>query len=172
METKPTSPAVKGIMISLVLIIISLVVQFLDLTQNKAISSIGILLFFAGIIWSDITYAKQLNGNVTFGNVFSDGFKTSAAVAAIMVVFTIISFKILFPESIDKILEQSRLDMAKDNKLSDDQIETAISMTKKFFIPFAIGGSIVMYLLGGVIASLIGAAVAKKNPSDPFTQQG
>lgn len=171
METKPTSPAIKGIMIALVLIVFSLVIQFMDLTQNKALSSIGLLLFVAGIIWSCIYYAKQQDANVTFGNVFSDGFKTSAGVAALMVVFTFISFKLLFPESIDKILEQSRQDMVKKN-MTDDQIDMAISMTKKFFMPFAIGGAILLYLILGAIASLIGAGIAKKNPRDPFTQQG
>lgn len=169
METKPTSPAIKGIMISLILIVFSLVLQFMDLTQNKALGSIGLLLFAVGIIWSCIYYAKQLDANVTFGSVFSDGFKTSAAVAALMVVFTFISFKLLFPESIDKILEQSRQDMVKKN-MTDDQIEMAISMTKKFFMPFAIGGAILLYLILGAISSLIGAGVAKKNPRDPFNQ--
>lgn len=170
METKPTSPAIKGIIISLVLIVFSLVLQFMDLTQNRALSSIGLLLFAVGIIWSCIYYAKQLDANVSFGNVFSDGFKTSAAVAALMVVFTFISFKLLFPESVDKILEQSRLEMAKKNNLTDEQIDTAMSMTKKFFMPFAIGGAIVLYLILGAISSLIGAGVAKKNPRDPFNQ--
>jgi hypothetical protein len=44
-------------------------------------------------------------------------------------------------------------------------------MMEKYFIPFAIGGALFMYLLIGVIASLIGAAIAKKNPEvSPFDQ--
>ena len=170
METKITSPAIKGIMLSLILIVFSLVVQFMNMSQNKGLSAIGIILFFGGIIWSCIFYSKQMNANVTFGNVFTDGFKTSAAVAAIMIVFTVISLKLLFPESIDKALEEVQANMSKQN-LSDDQIESGLNMTKKFFIPFAIGGAIIMYLLFGAIASLIGAAIAKKNPTGPFEQQ-
>ena len=170
METKITSPAMKGIMISLVLIAFGLIIQFMNLKDNKALSSIGIVLFFAAIIGSCIYYAKQMDANVSFGNVFADGFKTSAAVTAIMIVFTIISLKFLFPEMIDKALEQAHENMVKQNKLSDDQIETAMTMTRKFFIPFAIGGALVIYLLLGAIASLIGAAAAKKNHRDPFNQ--
>ncbi len=172
METKITSPAVKGIMISLVLIAFGLIIQFMNLSDNKALSSIGIIFFFGAIIWSCIYYAKQMDANVSFGNVFADGFKTSAAVTAIMVVFTIISLKLLFPEMIDKALEQAQANMAKQNSMSDEQIETAMTMTKKFFIPFAIGGALIIYLLIGAIASLIGAAAAKKNPRDPFNQPG
>jgi NADH:ubiquinone oxidoreductase subunit 6 (subunit J) len=113
-----------------------------------------------------------MDANVTFGNVFADGFKTSAAVTAIMIVFTIISLKLLFPEMIDKALEQAQANMSKQNNMSEEQIETAMTMTKKFFIPFAIGGALIIYLLIGAIASLIGAAAAKKNPRDPFNQPG
>ena len=94
METKITSPAIKGIMLSLILIVFSLIVQFMNMSQNKGLSAIGIILFFGGILWSCIFYSKQMNANVTFGNVFTDGFKTSAAVAAIMIVFTVISLNL------------------------------------------------------------------------------
>jgi hypothetical protein len=57
--------------------------------------------------------------------------------------------------------------------MSDDQIEQGIAFTKKFFTPLAIGGVLVSFLIMGVIGSLIGAAVAKKNPQQsPFVQQG
>lgn len=171
MENKISSPALKGVILSLVLIVFSLIIQMLDMSENKALSVLGVILFFGGIIWSCIYYSKQMNENVTFGNVFSDGFKTSAAVTAIMVVFMVISLKVLFPDSIEKALEQAEINMAKQN-MSDEQMDTALSMTRKFFIPFAIGGALLMYLIMGVIASLIGAAVAKKNPTGPFDQQG
>jgi hypothetical protein len=70
---------------------------------------------------------------------------------------------------IDIILEISRKQMLENPKMTDEMIEQAISMTKKFFIPFAIGGTILGTGFTGAIASLIGAAVAKKNPIDPFS---
>ncbi len=169
METKPTSPAIKGIMISLVLIVFSLVLEFMNQSQNKALGSIGMLFFAVGIIWGCILYAKQLNANVTFGNVFADGFKTSAAVTAIMVVFVIISVKILFPETVDKAMEIAQKQMAAKN-LPEDQMEAGISITRKFFTSIVVGGTLFAYLAIGAIASLIGAGVAKKNPRDPFNQ--
>jgi hypothetical protein len=97
MEKKVTSPAIKGIIISLVLIVFSLIIQVLNLSQNKAVGGLQFLLLLAGLIWSCTYYAKQMNANVTFGNVFSHGFKTAAAVTAIMVVYTILSVKLIFP---------------------------------------------------------------------------
>jgi len=43
-----------------------------------------------------------------------------------------------------------------------------MTMTKKFFMPFAIGGTILGTGFMGAIASLIGAGIAKNNPVDPF----
>ena len=51
--------------------------------------------------------------------------------------------------------------------MTDELIEQAIGMTKKYFIPFALGGNIIGTGVLGAIGSLIGAAVAKKN-TNPF----
>jgi hypothetical protein len=48
--------------------------------------------------------------------------------------------------------------------MSEDQIEQALNMTKKFFMVFLIGGALLGYLLFGAIASVIGAAITKKDP--------
>jgi len=43
-------------------------------------------------------------------------------------------------------------------------------MMRKFFMPFAIGGMLIMSAILGAVASLIGAAVAKKNPNPTLEQ--
>ena len=172
MEKKITSPAVKGIIISLFLIVFALAIQFLNLSKNKGLSSLQFLLLLTGIIWSAISFAKQMNGNVTFGNIFVHAFKTTAAVTAIMIVYTIISIKFISPEIINQALDEARTNMESKN-MSDDQIDKAINFTKKFFVPLTIGGVLLFFMIVGVIGSLIGAAVAKKNPQEgPFVQQG
>jgi hypothetical protein len=170
METKVTSPALKGTLIALVLIVIGLATYFAGQTQNKAVGSIGMILYLVAIAYSVIFYAKQKNGNVTFGNAFADGFKTSAAATALFVVYTFLAFKFIMPDVVDISMEEARKNMV-EKKMSQEQIDAAIAMTQKFFIPFAIGGALFVYLIVGLIASLIGAAIAKKNPEvSPFDQ--
>lgn len=170
METKVTSPALKGTLIALVLIVIGLATYFTGQTQNKAVGSIGMILYLVAIAYSTILYAKQKNGNVTFGNAFADGFKTSAAATALFVVYTFLAFKFIMPDVVDISMEEARKNMV-EKKMSQEQIDAAIAMTQKFFIPFAIGGALFVYLIVGLIASLIGAAIAKKNPEvSPFDQ--
>jgi NADH:ubiquinone oxidoreductase subunit 6 (subunit J) len=124
-----------------------------------------------GVIWGCISYANQMNNNVTFGNVFAHGFKITAVITVITIIYTIIALKFLFPDMVDMILNKTR-ESLDENNMSDDQAEAALSMTKKFLVPFAAGGILVMFMIVGAISSLIGAAVAKKNPRDPFVQQG
>ena len=113
-----------------------------------------------------------MDGNVTFGNVFAYGFKVTATLIVLTVVFTFLEMKVIFPEMIDKILEMTAKEMEKNKNLTDAQAKTALDMTAKFILPFMIGGIILMYGIIGAIASAIGAGVAKKNPqATPFDQQ-
>jgi len=172
MEKKITSPALKGVIISLILIVFSLIIQFLHLTKNKGFSSIQFIILVGGLIWSAVSFSKQMNGNVTFGNLFTHAFKTAAAVTAIMVIYAIISIKFISPETVDVALNEARTGMEGKN-MSDDQIDQALSFTRKFFIPLTAGGILLSFLIMGVIGALIGAAVSKKNPQQgPFVPQG
>jgi NADH:ubiquinone oxidoreductase subunit 6 (subunit J) len=110
-----------------------------------------------------------MQGDVTYGNVFAHGFKVTATLIVITVVYTLLSMKVLFPEMTDKIIENAATEMEKNKQLTDDQIKSALDMTRKFMLPFAIGGIILMYGFIGAISSAIGAGVAKKTPKqNPF----
>jgi hypothetical protein len=165
MEQKTMSAPIKGLIISLVLIVFGLVVHFAGLGQVKSLQLIQYIILGGGLIWSCISYAKENNGNVTFGNTFAHGFKVTAAVTAIIAVYTFLAVKFIMPEMVDYAIDEARKEMTKAATMSSEQIEQAISMTRKFFLPFAIAGVIVGFLVLGVIFSLIGAAVAKKNPN-------
>jgi hypothetical protein len=170
MENKVTSHLTKGLIISLVLIVISLIAQFTGNEQATWVSVVSYVLLFAGIIWACISYGKQMNNAVTFGNVFAHGFKTSAVIAVMVIIFTVIFF-LIFPDIKDKAMVLAREKMEEQGNLSDDQIDTALNMTQKFFLPITIGSIMFVYLLVGLIASLIGAGITKKDPPTPFANQ-
>ena len=172
METKIVQPWMKGLILSLITITYGIALYLTDLWQNKSLGYISYIVIIGGIIWSCIHYAKQMDGNVTFGNVFAYGFKVTATLIVLTVVFTFLEMKVIFPEMIDKILEMTAKEMEKNKNLTDAQAKTALDMTAKFILPFMIGGIILMYGIIGAIASAIGAGVAKKNPqATPFDQQ-
>ena len=167
METKVTTPVIKGLIISMILIVIGLAIYFSGQVANKSLGYLQYLILFAGILWGCINYAKQLDGNVSFGNVFAHGFKITAVVTVILVLYTLLALTVLFPEMKDKLIEQAELEMEKQS-MSDSQREQAIMMMKNYMMPFAIAGILFFFMVIGLIASLIGAAAAKKKPLDPF----
>jgi uncharacterized membrane protein YciS (DUF1049 family) len=171
MEQKVTSTISKGLIISLILIVLDLVGHYAHLILNDWFKWIPTLILCIAIIWSCISYASQMNGNVTFGNTFAHGFKVSATVACITFLFTLISLYLLFPDFVNQIVDKAVDQMHQQGKLTEDQIQQAIPMIKKFTPITIIAGSIIGTLIVGVIAALIGAAVAKKNPQASLDNQ-
>ena len=171
METKIVQPWMKGLILGLITTTYGIALYLMDLWQNKSLGYLSYVVILGGIIWSCIYYAQQMNGNVTFGNVFAHGFKVTASLIVITVVFTFLEVKIIFPEMVDKIIDIAAKDMDKNKNLNESQIKSALDMTRKFMIPFMIGGIILGYGIFGAISSAIGAGIAKKNPNPtPFEQ--
>jgi NADH:ubiquinone oxidoreductase subunit 6 (subunit J) len=171
MEQKVTTPVVKGLIITLILAVLDLVGGFAHLKLETWFKWIPTLVLCAAIIWACISYGSQLNGNTTFGNAFAHGFKTSAVVACILILYTLLSIYIIFPETKDLAIEEARKQMEAKGNIPDATIDQALEMTRKFFLPFAIGGALIGTLIVGAIASLIGAAVTKKNPNAELENQ-
>lgn len=171
METKVTTPQVKGFIIALILIIYGIIIYFVDGMKHPELSYIQYALFIAGIIWACVSYSNQLHANVTFGNLFAHGFKTTAVVTVITLIYSVIALKFLFPDMVDKSIEVTRQKMEADGKASDSQIDQTLTMMKDHFVLFAVLGIIFGFAIFGAVSSLIGAAVAKKNPQTPFGNQ-
>ena len=167
MEKKPTSSSVIGLIISAVLIVISLAVYFLDLFTEQWIQYVGLVVLFGAIIWAVINNGQERKNNVTFGNLFSFGFKVTAVVIVIIVLYTLLSGYI-FPDMKEKIIESARTRALSNPKADPTQIKTGMDIFEKNYTLFLVIGVVFWYLILGVIASLIGAAVAKKTPASPF----
>ena len=156
-----------GFITGLVTVVISAVLLVTKMNTNKYLSFIGFAVFLVGIIMNGIAFSKANNADVTFGQVFGSCFKATAIVALVSVAWAVISI-FVFPNMVDENIDKARADMVAQGKMSEEQIEMAMGMTKKFFKPLMIGGAVFGTLLFGVIFSLIGAAVAKKNPQPVY----
>lgn len=163
MEQKSTSTVTKGFIIGLVIIAVTLGLSFSGMDMNSSLRWLPYLIFCIGIVLSISLYGKQVQHNSTFGNYFAHGFKISALVTIIMIAYTVI-FISVFPEFKEKGLDAAREAMREQKSMSEEEINTGIEMTKRFFMVGLIGGILLFYIMTGAIASLIGAAVTKKDP--------
>ncbi|HXS57091.1 MAG TPA: DUF4199 domain-containing protein [Hanamia sp.] len=165
MEQPITTTSTKGVVIALILVVLALASYFLDMKANGPLQWLGYAVFIGGIIWSIMSYGKQINHNSTFGNYFAHGFKVAALVTAIMIIY-VIAFIFIFPDFKEKAIDEARKSMEAKNNLTQEQITAGLDMTRKFFMVFLVGGTLLGYLFFGALASLIGAAVTKKEPNN------
>lgn len=169
-QRKPISHISAGLIIAGVLILMSLI---FSLTSGTASSPGGgwlsYIIIIVGLIIFINMYAKSLNNYVTFGNLFSYGFKATAMMTLVFVVFVVI-LALVYPEIKDQAIETARTQMEKQEGSSDSDIERGIELVENYFWVFMIGGVILGFLIVGCIGSLIGAAIPKKQQPNPIDQ--
>ena len=170
MENKIMTHVTKGIILSLIVVVIGIVGYMANIDTQSWYKWVSTVVICIGVIWACIYYAQQLDGRVTFGNIFAHGFKTSVVAALILVVYFVLATKVIFPGMKDRAMEAARQQMEKNDKLTEDQINQGIDIAKKFFMIIGIAGTILGTLITGVIGSLIGAAAAKKKPVNQLDQ--
>jgi len=171
METKIMSHITKGLLLALVVIVISLVGHVLNIDLESWFGWISMGVFILAIVWSVNYYGTQMNNAVTFGNLFAHGFKVAAVAICITFLYTLLSMYVLFPDSIDRILQKGMEQAAKDGRAMPDMSEDQMQMAKKVTTAFILAGVVLINLVVGAIGSLIGAAITKKKPQDPFGNQ-
>lgn len=170
MEKKKSSHIAKGLVIALLLIVLDVVASFAGIKLEPWFRWIPTIIMAIAFIIACIAYSNEMDNRVTFGNVFGHGFKTSLVVASIFVIYTILSIYVIFPEQKDQIMQAQIAEMEKSN-MTDEQKDQAVTMFNKMFVPIAFLAAVIGTLIVGAIASLLGAAFAKKKPITPFDQQ-
>ena len=167
-EKKPISHFVAGLIIAGVLIVISLAQSFLmsEKTQQSG-GWVSYVIIIAGLIFFINQYGKARNNEVTFGELFSYGFKTTALLTLIFIVFLII-LSFAYPELKEKAIEATREQLEKQKGATDADVERGINFMSKYFWALAIGGTVLGFAVIGAIGSLIGAAVTKKEKTNPI----
>ena len=161
----------KGFLLALVLIVVSVIGHVLNIDLETWFGWISIAIIIIAIIWSVTFYGKQLNNNVTFGNLFAHGFKVTAVAICITFVYTLLSVYVLFPDSIDKVVQKGIEKAVEQGKMTSDQASQNMAMIKKITTISILAGYVIFSAVVGAIGSLIGAAITKKKPQDPFGNQ-
>lgn len=168
-QKKPMTHITAGLLIAALLVIYSIIVNFMGVSANAGVSLIQYAIIIGGLIFVINQYGKSKNNQVSFGNLFAFGFKTTAVFTIISIAFTVVFF-LLFPEMKEKTFELAREQMEKNEDITDEQIDQALQMSRRFFWVGVVGGSMIFLIIIGAIGSLLGAAFAKKRPQNPFEQ--
>ncbi|MEO7120799.1 MAG: DUF4199 domain-containing protein [Ginsengibacter sp.] len=165
MKEKIITTTTKGLVIGLLLIVISMIIFLENVTPSNPVKWLVLLVFIVGIIWSVALYGKQINYNSTLGNYFAHGFKITALVTSLMIIFMVILI-FAFPEFKQKAIQDQKSAMAAQKAFTTEQIEAWATGMSKFFTVITLGATLLMYVVVGAIASLVGAIITKKEPNN------
>ena len=155
-----------GLILGGAVIIYSAIINQLGLSTDQTVTSLSYLILPI-VLYMAIKKNQQVSENYSFGAGFGTGFKVTAIASLIVAVFTYVYFAFIDPDMVQFILEQTENKMYAQDNMSEDQIEMAIEMQKKFMTPgmMAFWGGIA-YLFIGTILALIIAAITKKSDNE------
>ena len=158
MNEKIISHIVKGAIISVLLILINLTGQVTKWVYLSWFGWIEIILFLMGILIATLYYGKQMNNQVTFGQLFTHGFKTTAVVICLVFVYTLLSLYVLFPGFVENKMRPGLI-QAKLQGKTDLEIKQYLAIGKRVFL----AGNLMLNLITGAAGSLLGSIIAKRS---------
>lgn len=146
------------------MIIVSVILQLTDLafsTEVPAAKYIVHLFFLGGVILNAKVFSDKNQNNVMFGQVFSSGFKMTAVVLLLNVIWGAIALQWVFPDSQEKVLS-FMMEQGTKEGFSKEVLEERYKPVRENFVLFTLSGQTFLILFSGALFSLIGAGIAKK----------
>jgi hypothetical protein len=163
MNRKPTTPALKGLIVSAILVAYSIIIISMKLETNKDLGPVPYAILFGGTLFGSLYYAREMKGNVTFMEVFKHGFKMTTLIAAIAGFWILISLKYLFPHVLEQGMQLIKDNMMKGGK-SKDEAEKFIASYRNGALAMSSIMTVVFYLIIGALGAVTGAVFSTKNP--------
>jgi hypothetical protein len=170
MEKKITTSVLAGIVLSLVLIVESVIVYFTGLYMQSWAKYIGLAIFAVGVFWAINNHAKEKQHDVSYGELFSFGFKVSAVVTCFIVLYTVLS-EALFPEMKTKMMEIARQQALNQPGADPDLVDKGLAVYSDHYTLYNVIIVIFAFVFLGLVFSLIAAAIPKKNPNAGLENQ-
>jgi ABC-type Fe3+ transport system permease subunit len=115
---------------------------------------------------------KYFGGYISYKNAFLFGLLAVLVSIVLGIIYNIIFHKFIDPgylERITMMMQDKTLEMLQSRGLSEDQIEQAMRRFEDQGVPTVaktLRQSLIAGVIGGVIMSLISAAIGKKKPED------
>jgi len=145
-------------------IVITYIIQFLNLDQTSSWKYISYIPFFAFLFLAQKEYRDQIGGYITFGEGFSAGFRYSIFCGLLLAIFSYLYLTILSPAVWEKAMDTTRTAL-EDKNMTGAQLDKTMDLMKKWGPLFGAFGAAILYAILGAVASLIGAAIFKKERS-------
>lgn len=165
---------VNGLILGLLSVVFSLVLWFLDLTFNKSLGYIFMVVEIIILYFLVKSYRDNfLHGIISFGQALGAGVVIFLYASVITSVFSAILYTIIDPELMNKGLAATE-EIYRQRGIPQEQIDMGLKMAAKVMKPaISIPVTLITNMFFGLIMSLIVAAFVRKegNPLIETPQQ-
>lgn len=131
---------------------------------DRALSWVSLVVSIVILVLAHKQFKDQGDGFMTFGQGFGIGFWITVVALLIGGLFTFVYAGFIDPTVMDGVYEAQRLEM-EEKGMPDEQIDVAITWTKKLFWPFYFG---IGLFFGVLLALIVSIFTQKKNPQPAF----
>jgi hypothetical protein len=162
---------IHGLIISAVLIILSLLLYFAGLTQNRYAGWTSTAITIAGIIYAIFNYRnQQLGGFISYGRSVGYGVLVGLVIGVITGVFAFLLYGYISPELLDEARLAAERRLYRTNPdLGADEMDFVVRMQERFISP---GGMLIASIFGGtfqgLLFGLIGGVFARRTRPESF----
>lgn len=157
-----------GLILGIAGIMFTLIVYFLDLTFNKSVGYIFMVIGIVLLYFFLKSYRDNfLHGSMTYGQSVGAGVIIYLYYSVISAIFIYLLYKVIDTGLTNKMLAYVEEEMMKSGKVSDSDLETVMAMQRKILRPeFMAPLSLITNMFYGTVISLIVSIFVKreKNP--------
>jgi len=152
-----------GIILGLISIVYTLVLYFLDMTFNKSLGYIFIVVQIGILFYMLKSYRDTvLHGYMTYGQSLGAGVVIILYSTILTTIFSYILYKFIDPGLTTKILAITEESMA-SRGMTQEQVDAGMAMSKKMMTPgFMVISGFLGSMLFGTIASLLVSIFTRK----------
>ena len=155
---------INGLIMGLIGVVFSLVVYFLDLTFNKSIGYIFLLISVFLLYYFIKSYRDTyLHGQINYGQSVGAGVIIFLYYAIISSIFTYILYTVIDTDLTNKLLAYTEEQTIKSGKVPEGSLDTVMAFQKKFLRPgILVSMGFAINMLFGTLISLIVSIFTKK----------
>jgi uncharacterized membrane protein YeaQ/YmgE (transglycosylase-associated protein family) len=161
-----------GLMLALLSIGLSVIVYVMDQHLDRPwwASLLSFLIMLAVLVYGLKAFKQENGGFLSLGEAIKTGLAISVIAGLVGAVFTYLFVTVIEPDFVNQMLDMTQEKMITDNpEMSQEQIDTAMSMTEGFMTPGIMATmGIIATLFFGFIISLIAGLVMKQNRPDNY----
>jgi len=156
-----------GAIIGVILVFFTFIVYLAKISTNQFVGIVQWVIMIVALYFSAKKHRDEnLNGYISYGKAL--GFSTLTIFFASLIIgfFTYLLYTYIDPSLIDKIMEVSEENMIAQG-MSDEQIDMALEMTKKFTSPLFLTFSTIFGItfMGFIFSLIISIFIKKKDDS-------